>query len=391
MRRGVAALTRLAYAGVNLIPLYASLTRACHFDAEAAGDVMDLALLSQLLGDAPGGLRLQARILDVQRLYRLAPPPGQPRLRLLCLAADMDIGGNTPVEFLVGDGGIDLFTLYLRPGESLPRDLPDHDAVMPIMPDDRRCRPVLDALTPALAHWPRPVINPPDAIARLDRDRLCTVIEGVPGVSIPPTRRIATGAALTAWNDVPLVVRPVGSHAGQGLARVHSRAEYADYLTSSTAPEIFLQPFVDYRSADRLYRKYRVVLIDGHAYPVHMAMGPSWSLWYLNAEMERHLERRAEEQTFMDGFATGFGKRHECAFGDIARRVGLEYVGLDCAETRDGRLLVFEADNALIVHDMDPPDVFPYKVRHMRRLFAGFQEMLAKRVRQTSAATAACA
>ena len=43
-----------------------------------------------------------------------------------------------------------------------------------------------------------------------------------------------------------------------------------------------------------------------------------------------------------------------------------------------GRLLVFEADNALIIHDMDPPDVFPYKSATVRRLFAAFQAMLSK-------------
>ena len=44
----------------------------------------------------------------------------------------------------------------------------------------------------------------------------------------------------------------------------------------------------------------------------------------------------------------------------------------------ESALLVFEADNALIIHDMDPPDVFPYKSATVRRLFAAFQTMIAK-------------
>jgi hypothetical protein len=51
---------------------------------------------------------------------------------------------------------------------------------------------------------------------------------------------------------------------------------------------------------------------------------------------------------------------------------------VDCAETRDGRLLVFEADNTAIVHDMDPPDVFPYKPPQMRKIFAAFTAMLSR-------------
>jgi len=38
--------------------------------------------------------------------------------------------------------------------------------------------------------------------------------------------------------------------------------------------------------------------------------------------------------------------------------------------------VVFEADNALIVHDMDSEVIFPYKQKHMRRIFAAFESML---------------
>ena len=38
--------------------------------------------------------------------------------------------------------------------------------------------------------------------------------------------------------------------------------------------------------------------------------------------------------------------------------------------------MVFEADTAMIVHDMDPPEVFPYKAPAMRRLFGAFQALV---------------
>jgi hypothetical protein len=38
-------------------------------------------------------------------------------------------------------------------------------------------------------------------------------------------------------------------------------------------------------------------------------------------------------------------------------------------------LLIFEADNTAIVHDMDSPDVFPYKVPQMRKVFEAFAAM----------------
>ena len=65
----------------------------------------------------------------------------------------------------------------------------------------------------------------------------------------------------------------------------------------------------------------------------------------------------------------------------IAERIGLDYFTVDCAETRCGSLLIFEADNTAIVHDMDPPEMFPYKPPQMRKIFDAFAAMLERRAR----------
>ena len=54
----------------------------------------------------------------------------------------------------------------------------------------------------------------------------------------------------------------------------------------------------------------------------------------------------------------------------------LDYFAIDCGELPDGSLLLFEADVAMIVHAMDPPDMFPYKAPQMRKVFAAFTAML---------------
>jgi len=53
---------------------------------------------------------------------------------------------------------------------------------------------------------------------------------------------------------------------------------------------------------------------------------------------------------------------------------------MDCAETQDGRLLIFEIDSGAVVHSMDPVDIFPYKVPQMERVFAAFRQMLERRI-----------
>ena len=78
----------------------------------------------------------------------------------------------------------------------------------------------------------------------------------------------------------------------------------------------------------------------------------------------------------MAGFDEGFAARHAAALAEISRRLGLEYYALDCAETAEGELLVFEADVGMIVHALDPEAVYPYKQPQMRKVFAAFEDLL---------------
>ncbi len=63
----------------------------------------------------------------------------------------------------------------------------------------------------------------------------------------------------------------------------------------------------------------------------------------------------------------------------MSARVGLDYFTVDCAETKAGELLVFEADNTAVVHNMDSPEVFPYKPAQMCKIFDAFAAMLHRR------------
>ncbi|MBV9776733.1 MAG: hypothetical protein JO143_06760, partial [Acetobacteraceae bacterium] len=130
---------------------------------------------------------------------------------------------------------------------------------------------------------------------------------------------------------------------------------------------------------DGLFRKYRLICIDRAPFLCHMAVSEHWMVHYLNAGMETSADRRAEEARAMAEFDTGFAVRHAAALEALNDWIGLDYFQLDCAETPDGRLLVFEADVAAIVHLMDPPDLFPYKPAQMRRVFNAFDRMLRRR------------
>ena len=120
-------------------------------------------------------------------------------------------------------------------------------------------------------------------------------------------------------------------------------------------------------------------MIDGQPFACHMGVSSNWMIHYVNADMDQSVQKRAEEERFMAGFDSGFALRHKDALAGIDRALGLDYYAIDCAEMRDGRLLVFEADSAMLVHAMDPVDLYPYKLPAMRRIFDAFRRMLQRR------------
>jgi hypothetical protein len=217
----------------------------------------------------------------------------------------------------------------------------------------------------------------------------------VPGICSPPTvattrtaldAHLETDCAIDGFDlrhgPYPCLIRPVGSHAGTGLSLLRTAAELSDYLRWTFEQDFFVSAFEDYRSPDGLYRKLRISFIDRQPLLCHMAISSNWMVHYLNAGMTGSAARRAEEATAMATFDTGFARRHSAAFDALHERLGFDYYSIDCGETRDGRLLVFEADTAAIIHLMDPPALFPYKQPQMHKVFAAFEAMLRRRAGQ---------
>ena len=394
-RLGVAALTRMHVEGRDLRPLWSRLIDKLIDGTIEAGEGLDLSLIAQLLGDKPAGLAIQQQILASHQLFRLKDSPAQPRLRVLALAAATDIGGNTPIEFLLTGSAIELMTLYVMPDADVPASLPDHDVAIVIASGSEDGRCALRKIERATARWPRPLLNLPHRVAHLDRDKLHRALGVVRGLEIPATigvsraQLLAMSCAARAPAEFadelafPLIVRPRGSHAGAGLAKVDDVIALARYLRERQEQEFFVSRFVDYSSGDGMFRKYRLVFVDGRPYACHLAVADRWDIWYLNAGMSESADKRLEEQNFMRGFDDAFARRHETALAAIAARIGLDYFTVDCAETKDGSLLVFEADNTAIVHDLDPVQLFPYKRPQMRKVFDAFTAMLERRAAQS--------
>jgi glutathione synthase/RimK-type ligase-like ATP-grasp enzyme len=362
-------------------------------DPQDANALLDLSTILQLSLQHEIAMQMQMEALKTQRIFRIPAAKQPAKIRLLAMMGAGDLLSNTPLECLLENSDIALDMVYVAPFLPLPESVPDHDVLFVAVGESDENKSLLQDLAEIQRVWPRPVLNSPARIALLPRDSTCALLGDARGVVMPVSVRVSrqTLAEIDAQRlqlssvlehgGFPIIIRPVDSHAGRGLVKIEKMGALHDYLLAMAENEFYISPFVDYRSADGLFRKYRIVLIEGHPYICHLAISSHWMIHYLNAGMAESAEKRAEEERCFAAFDTGFAQRHAPALQAIYERMGLDYLGIDCAETATGELLIFEVDSNMVVHAFDPVDIFPYKQTQMQKVFAAFRALLVKTAR----------
>lgn len=376
---GLVELMRLAHAGIDISPIGQMLIEKSTQNPNDANAFLDLSHVLQLRGNRELALQVQNQAIQLQRAYVL--PVKNPRLRVLALMSAGDLMANTPIEFLLENSEIELTQFFVTQdlftvAGNLNEDLPPHDVLFVAIAESEENLPLLKQLEPILKNWAKPVLNKPENIANMSRDGACQLLTNIEGIEMPQTQRYLREQLPAQSFEYPIIIRPIDSHAGHDLEKMDSANALENYLTQQNYEAFFVAKFVDYRNPDGLFRKYRVMLISGKPFLAHLAISQNWMIHYLNAGMAEDAKKREEEAQIMENFSQSFAQKHALAFQKIYQRTGLDYVGLDCSETPDGKLLIFEIDSCMIVHAIDPVDLFPYKPMHMKKLFSAFQKLL---------------
>jgi len=389
---GLVQLATHAFSGADLTPIAEQLVaRLQQHHQQDASALMDLATIHYLWHQPEAALEFQQAAMQQQRRYQLSTSATEPSLKLLALVGTGDLMSNLPVEFLLGGSQTIRMDLhYICVGDALPDDLEDYDLMIIAVGESDRNKPLLQQLSQQLQTPPIPLINHPNYVMQTTREGAADAFQHCEGVIMPMSVRVtrenlqalSEGSIELAelLNDTrfPIIIRPVESHAGHGLERLDNAKDITTYLTEQSDETLFyISPFIDYASEDGQFRKYRVVLIKGKPFLAHLAISSHWIVHYLNADMVGDELKCREEAECMANFDKGFGRTYQAAFAAMYEALPLEYLIIDCAETDDGQLLIFEVDTSAIVHAMDPVEFFPYKRPQMHKIFQAFQQQLA--------------
>lgn len=244
--------------------------------------------------------------------------------------------------------------------------LPPHRLILNAIGEADLCALALRQAAALTRLGTAPVINRPDAVQATGRRGNAERLSRLPGVRAPRVIELAR-AEITPENladaglSFPLLLRSPGFHMGRNFTLVLDAAGLADAAAALPGATLFVIEFLDARGSDGKTRKYRVMIVDGVLYPLHLAVSGHWKVHYFSAEMTDHPEHRAEEEKFLADMPGVLGPSRLAALGQIRDALGLDYGGIDFGLSPGGDILLFEANATMIAALPPPGSVWDYR------------------------------
>ena len=274
-------------------------------------------------------------------------------------------GGNIPTAPFLDDC-VFMTTVVVTDHLDLATPLPPHRLIFNAIGDPDLCQPALQAAIRLTAQTPAPVINDPRAVMTTGRIDNAAQLAGLPGVitarTLAVSRATLAGPEAIAWLGAnhfafPLLLRSPGYHTGRNFVLVETAADLAEAVAGLPGDELLAIEYLDARAADGNARKYRVMMIGGELFPLHLAISRNWKVHYFTSDMADQPDHRREEMAFLENMGGVLGDKAMAALHAICTRLSLDYGGIDFALNADGDLLLFEANATMVI--AAPPDNDP--------------------------------
>jgi tetratricopeptide (TPR) repeat protein len=271
-------------------------------------------------------------------------------------------------------------------------ELPPHDVVLNAIGDADLCRAALVAAEDVMARSAAPVINAPARVLGTGRAAMGEALAALDDVAVP--RIVALPRAVLMGTDAaaalaqhglycPVLLRVPGFHTGQHFVKVEHALELAAAAASLPGETLLAIAFFAACGVDGKARKGRVMVLDGHLYPLHWAVSTDWKVHYFTSDMAACAAHREEEARFLADMRGFLGERAVRGLQAVAACLALDYGGIDFALLADGRIVVFEANATMAI--VPPPDEERWRYRRPASDVAllAAQSLVIRRARKT--------
>lgn len=271
-------------------------------------------------------------------------------------------------------------------------ELHPYRCILNLITDPDQNPKTLENLRKLLREYSGPVINRPEAVIRSTRDQVAKLLDGMPNLIAPKVLRVrnakpdlVAGAVERAGVRFPVIVRLAGTHTGlivglfDGIDKVRA---------AITQPgEHIVTEFIDFRSEDGLYRKYRAFFIGERIIFRHMLVSDVWNVHARDRMrfMAERPELLAEEQAMFERMEGAFPAEIMATLEDIRIRMPLDYFGMDFGILPDRRVVLFEANPTMNFFPFLEDPRFAYVKSCLKPATLAFHAMLGCRRAQDAA------
>jgi glutathione synthase/RimK-type ligase-like ATP-grasp enzyme len=271
--------------------------------------------------------------------------------------------------------------IYVEPGRTRPLKLGPGPLLNHVAEPDA-CSESLMVIAQIVAQSQRPCLNHPSAVAGTTRDAVSRVLAGIAGLKVPATIRLRERkpedireAIRQAGLSYPILLRIAGTHLGMSLMRV-DRPDELDAvrrLNREDHSSLYATEFCEFASEDGLYRKYRIAVVGDEIFLRHVYVADSWLV-----HRERQIANPEQEGgAILASFERDLRPRLRPMFREIARRLGLDFFGVDCNIDAQGQVLLFEANACMKILGYSGPDQGVWKAP-IATITAAFEKHLAQ-------------
>lgn len=307
-------------------------------------------------------------------------------------------GGHFTLQYLMKGDNTPRQRVTFLPDSLMPAEmLPNHHLILNTISDVDIEAGSLRSLDLFLDRNPgERIINSPKVVLRTGRDSNYERLSGLPAVQFARTIKVtlddidADGIAKLATQrgfETPFIIREAGTHTGRTTALIKSAADLNKYAKKPLSGEYYLIDYIPVIWRSEFFRKMRLFIIDGKAYPVVCHFDRFWNVHGGNRLdiMKTSEELMEQERSFLADWKAYVGKRAVQGINNAVKATPLEFFGIDFTVTDSGDILIYEL-NASMRHSFDHAKSFPYKQEYDEATSAAFQKMVAKYLRDSKKA-----
>ena len=298
--------------------------------------------------------------------------------------------GNIPWRLLVDRNVFDTTIITV---EYFDSPLPPHHLIFNTIGDADLCQDELVKANRFLEQVTTPVINHSNAVlhtGRLTNTRRLGMLAGVTSPQMALISKtdfyakqapdILTKHALS----YPILLRSPGFHGGNYFLQVNSLRELNCAFHELPGENLLAIEFLDSRNGDALFRKFRVMSINGILYPLHMAISSDWNVHYFSSDMETNELYRKEEESFLNDFYAYLQPRTIEALKLITLTIALDYCGIDFGIGKNGDVLLYEANPTMAIIPPPHEKKWAYRRTAIKNALNATRNMLIEKLAQNN-------